>query len=58
MSRPTPRRSSNSARNFFPSYKAALDRYHSPDYQKAKALRIGTGVGEIVFIQGYDGPQP
>jgi uncharacterized protein (DUF1330 family) len=42
----------------FPSYAAALDCYHSPDYQKAKALRIGKGIGEIVVIEGYDGPQP
>jgi uncharacterized protein (DUF1330 family) len=42
----------------FPSYQAALDCYHSPEYQKAKALRMGKGVGEIVVIEGYDGPQP
>ena len=42
----------------FPSYQAALDCYHSPEYQKAKALRIGKSVGEIVVVEGYDGPQP
>ena len=42
----------------FPSYEAALECYRSPDYQKAKALRVGKGVGEIVVIEGYDGPQP
>lgn len=42
----------------FPSYQAALDCYHSPEYQKAKALRMGKGVGEIVVVEGYDGPQP
>jgi uncharacterized protein (DUF1330 family) len=42
----------------FPNYQAALDCYHSPEYQEAKALRIGRGVGEIVVIEGYDGPQP
>jgi len=42
----------------FPSYEAALKCYHSPEYQKAKALRIGKGVGEIVVLEGYDGPQP
>ena len=42
----------------FPSYQAALDCYHSPAYQKAKALRMGKGVGEIVVVEGYDGPQP
>lgn len=40
----------------FPSYEAALTCYHSPGYQKAKALRIGKGIGEIVVIEGYDGP--
>jgi uncharacterized protein (DUF1330 family) len=42
----------------FPSYDAALNCYQSPEYQKAKALRMGKGVGEIVVIEGYDGPQP
>jgi uncharacterized protein (DUF1330 family) len=42
----------------FPSYEAALTCYHSPDYQKAKALRIGNGIGEIVVLEGYDGAQP
>jgi uncharacterized protein (DUF1330 family) len=42
----------------FPSYEAALQCYQSPDYQKAKALRMGHGVGEIVVLEGYDGPQP
>lgn len=42
----------------FPSYEAALTCYRSPEYQKAKALRIGKGVGEIVVVEGYDGPQP
>ncbi len=42
----------------FPSYQAALDCYRSAEYQKAKALRIGKGIGEIVVLEGYDGPQP
>jgi uncharacterized protein (DUF1330 family) len=42
----------------FPSYQAALQCYRSPDYQKAKALRIDHGVGEIVVLEGYDGSQP
>jgi uncharacterized protein (DUF1330 family) len=42
----------------FPSYEAALACYRSPEYQKAKALRIGKGIGEIVVLEGYDGPQP
>ena len=42
----------------FPTYEAALQCYRSPEYQKAKALRMGKGVGEIVVLEGYDGPQP
>jgi uncharacterized protein (DUF1330 family) len=42
----------------FPSYQAALDCWNSPEYAKAKALREGAGVGDIVVIEGYEGPQP
>ncbi len=42
----------------FPNYEAALTCYRSPEYQKAKALRIGKGIGEIAILEGYDGPQP
>ena len=42
----------------FPSYEAALQCYRSEEYQKAKALRTGHGVGEIVVLEGYEGPQP
>ena len=42
----------------FPSYEAALACYRSPEYQKAKALRIGKGIGEIVVLEGYEGAQP
>jgi uncharacterized protein (DUF1330 family) len=42
----------------FPSYDAALNCYRSPESQKAKALRMGKGVAEIVVLEGYDGAQP
>lgn len=42
----------------FPSYQAALDCYKSADYQAAKALRDPVSTGDIVIIEGYDGPQP
>lgn len=42
----------------FPSYQAALDCYRSPEYAHAKTFRDGNAVGEIVVLQGYDGPQP
>ena len=36
----------------FPSLQAAIDCYNSPEYQKAKALRTGAGVAEIVLVEG------
>mgnify|MGYP001106199464 CR=1 FL=1 len=39
----------------FPSYRAALDCYDSPEYQAAKALRDPVSDGDIVIIEGYDG---
>lgn len=42
----------------FPSYQAAVDCYHSPEYQKAIAAR-GDGVEiDLIVIEGYDGEQP
>jgi uncharacterized protein (DUF1330 family) len=38
----------------FPSYEAALACYRSPDYQAAKALRMGKGEIDLVVIEGYD----
>ncbi|GAA6179117.1 DUF1330 domain-containing protein [Shimia sp. NS0008-38b] len=38
----------------FPSYQAALDCYHSADYQAAKALRVPVSDGDIVIVEGYD----
>lgn len=42
----------------FPSYQAALDCYHSPEYQAALKLRQPVSEGDLVIIEGYDGPQP
>jgi uncharacterized protein (DUF1330 family) len=42
----------------FADYATAMACYHSPEYQAAKALRIGKGVADIVIIEGYDGIQP
>ena len=42
----------------FPSYRAALDCYRSPEYEQARALRMGKSMADIVVLDGYDGPQP
>jgi uncharacterized protein (DUF1330 family) len=42
----------------FPSYEAALACFRDPEYQAAKAIRDPVTDGDIVIIEGYDGPQP
>jgi len=42
----------------FPSYEAALACYKSPEYQDAIKLRTPVSTGDVVIIEGYDGPQP
>ena len=42
----------------FPSYQAALDCWHSADYQEAVKLRLAVSTVDMVVIEGYDGPQP
>lgn len=42
----------------FPSYQAAIDCYHSPAYQEAIKLRLRVSTGDLLIIEGYDGPQP
>ena len=52
---------STKARNVvieFPSYQAALDCWHSPEYKHALAIRAPISKADIVIIEGYDGPQP
>jgi uncharacterized protein (DUF1330 family) len=42
----------------FPSYQAALDCWHSPEYQRILPLRQPVSTADLVIIEGYDGPQP
>jgi uncharacterized protein (DUF1330 family) len=38
----------------FPSYQAALECYQSPEYQKAKALRLAASEADVVIVEGYE----
>lgn len=42
----------------FKDYATALECYRSGEYQKAKAFRTSASAGDMVIIDGYDGPQP
>jgi uncharacterized protein (DUF1330 family) len=39
----------------FPSYRAALECYHSAAYQSALAMRTPISSADLVIIEGYDG---
>lgn len=38
----------------FPSVQAALDCYHSEDYQAAKAIRLTVAQSELVIVEGVE----
>lgn len=42
----------------FDTYEKALACYRSPEYQEATGYRLKASSGDIVIIEGYDGPQP
>jgi uncharacterized protein (DUF1330 family) len=42
----------------FPTYRAALDCWHSPAYQEALKLRQSVSTIDLIIIEGYEGPQP
>jgi uncharacterized protein (DUF1330 family) len=42
----------------FPTYQAAVDCWHSAEYQEALKLRLPVSTADLVIIEGYEGPQP
>jgi uncharacterized protein (DUF1330 family) len=42
----------------FPTYRAALECYRSPEYRHALKLRQASAETDLLIIEGYDGPQP
>lgn len=42
----------------FKDYATALACYRSPEYAHALSLRKGASTGDLIVIEGYDGPQP
>lgn len=42
----------------FPSYQAARDCWHSPEYQEVMKIRTPISTADVVIIEGYEGPQP
>ena len=42
----------------FPSYQAAINCWHSHEYQAVKALRENAGRVDITIVEGYEGLQP
>lgn len=42
----------------FKDYDTALACYNSPEYQRLVAIRAPHSEGDLVIIEGYDGPQP
>jgi len=50
-------RSRNVLREFV-DYATALACYRSPEYQRARPLRLAHSVGDLVIIEGHDGVQP
>ncbi len=42
----------------FPNYQAAVDCYDSPEYVAAMKFRLNASEGDLIIIEGYDGPQP
>ena len=56
-----PKEGSSRARNVvieFKDYETAIACYNSPEYVRLVELRSPHAEGDLVIIEGYDGPQP
>jgi uncharacterized protein (DUF1330 family) len=42
----------------FPDFATALACYRSPEYDRARKLRLGKSDADLVVVEGYDGIQP
>ena len=42
----------------FPTYEAAVECWHSTEYQQAIKLRQPVSTIDLIIIEGYEGPQP
>ena len=42
----------------FPTYQAALDCWHSPEYREVLKLRLPVSTADLIVIEGYEGEQP
>lgn len=42
----------------FPTYEAAIECWHSAEYQQALKLRQPVSTIDLIIIEGYEGPQP
>lgn len=42
----------------FPTYEAAIECWHSAEYQTALKIREPVSTADLVIIEGYEGPQP
>jgi uncharacterized protein (DUF1330 family) len=42
----------------FNDYETALACWNSPEYKSSKSFRQGNAAGNVILVEGYDGPQP
>ncbi len=42
----------------FPTYDAAVECWHSAEYQQAMKLRLPVSTADLIIIEGYEGAQP